>query len=163
MRSRALPDPHVANRKGTGEACMRLLRPHGLSLAALAFGCCVVAAWSGLKQLRWLTVPSRMDDRGMALIAGLPALTGLYFKENLVTNAGLTHLAKRTSLEELELGSARITDAAKPGTIGFHVWGEFPSQIPRPRTTGLIGMVWIWVMKPASPPTGRNRSGRIRR
>ncbi|HPC96453.1 MAG TPA: hypothetical protein PLU87_16010 [Sedimentisphaerales bacterium] len=65
---------------------------------------------AGLQNLRRLTAPNRMDDAGLAHIAGLPALTGLYLQESRVTNAGLRHLAGLQSLEELALGAGRITN-----------------------------------------------------
>ena len=65
---------------------------------------------SGMKELLWLTIPGRMDDNGMAFIAELPALRGLYIKENRITDAGLACLPKLASLEELELGGGKITD-----------------------------------------------------
>ncbi len=65
----------------------------------------------GLQHLRRLTAPDRMDDAGLAHVAKLPGLTGLYLRESRVTNAGLRHLAPLHSLEELALGGGRITDA----------------------------------------------------
>lgn len=65
---------------------------------------------AGLQNLRRLTAPDRMDDAGLAHVARLPALTGLYLQESRVTNAGLRHLAGLQSLEELALGAGRITD-----------------------------------------------------
>ncbi|HNY80716.1 MAG: hypothetical protein RBS72_09305 [Sedimentisphaerales bacterium] len=66
---------------------------------------------AGLQNLRRLTAPDRMDDAGLAHVARLPALTGLYLRESRVTNAGLRHLAGLQGLEELALGAGRITDA----------------------------------------------------
>jgi hypothetical protein len=53
---------------------------------------------TALKSLRRLMVPSRMDDNGMAYVTELPALTGLYLREDCVTSAGLKHLAKLRGL-----------------------------------------------------------------
>ena len=121
---------YIAHLRGL---CMLDLRDTNISGAAMKHV-------TGLKRLQWLTVPGRMDDKGMVLIAEMPWLTGLFFKENLVTNAGLAHLAKLTSLETLELGGTRITDAGlAPGTIaspalpdalgqGIHGFRIQPSQ-----------------------------------
>ena len=98
-----------------GDSCMQyvahLTGLHALDLVNTGISGAAMKCVSGWKQLQWLTLPGRMDDVGMAVIATLPALRGLYFKENQVTNAGLVHLAKLTALEELELGGARISDA----------------------------------------------------
>jgi Leucine-rich repeat (LRR) protein len=86
-----------------------------------------VASMKGLIQL---TVPARMDDQGMALIAGLPSLRGLYLDENRVTDAGLAHVAKLITLEELKLGGGKITDnglvplAQLPHLKYLALWGE---------------------------------------
>jgi len=64
---------------------------------------------SGWQNLRRLTLPNRIDDTGLAHVAGLSILTGLYFRENRVTNAGLKHLAGLQGLEELALGGSRMT------------------------------------------------------
>ncbi len=61
-----------------------------------------------LQHLRRLIAPDRMDDAGLAHAAKLPALTGLYLRENRATNAGLRHLAGLQSLEELALGGGQI-------------------------------------------------------
>lgn len=66
---------------------------------------------AGSQNLRRLTAPDRIDDAGLAHVARLPALTGLYLRESRVTNAGLRHLVGLQSLEELALGTGRITDA----------------------------------------------------
>lgn len=117
-----------------GDSCMQYVAHlsglRALDLAGASVSGAGMKHVVGLKQLRWLTVPGRMDDKGMALIAGLPALTGLYFKETLVTNAGLVHLAKLASLEELELGGARISDAGLAHLAGLPrlryllLWGK---------------------------------------
>jgi len=85
---------------------------------------------SGMKELLWLTIPGRMDDNGMAFIAELPALRGLYIKENRITDAGLAYLPKLASLEELELGGGKITDsglvhlARLPNLKFLLLWGK---------------------------------------
>lgn len=63
------------------------------------------------KKLERLYLPDRITNAGMADVAELHSLKGLYFKINRVTNAGLRHLSKLTSLEELELGGGQIDDA----------------------------------------------------
>jgi len=65
---------------------------------------------AGLQNLRRLTAPNRMDDAGLAHVAGLPALTALYLQETHVTDAGLEHLAGLQTLEELALAGGRITN-----------------------------------------------------
>ncbi len=84
----------------------------------------------GMKDLLWLTVPARMDDKGMVFIAELPVLRGLYIKENRITDGGLAYLSKLASLEELELGGGKITDnglvhlAQLPRLKYLLLWGK---------------------------------------
>ncbi|MHC4639336.1 MAG: leucine-rich repeat domain-containing protein, partial [Planctomycetota bacterium] len=64
------------------------------------------------KKLERLNLPDGTTDAGLADIAELHSLKGLYFQgRNQVTNAGLRHLAKLTSLEELALVSEQVDDA----------------------------------------------------
>jgi len=117
-----------------GDSCMQyvghLTGLHALDLVNTGISGAAMKCVSGWKQLQWLTLPGRMDDGGMTVIATLPALRGLYFKENQVTDAGLVHLAKLASLEELELGGARITDAGLAHLAGLPrlrylvLWGK---------------------------------------
>ena len=85
----------------------------------------------GMKSLERLTLPDQITDDGLADVAELRSLKGLYFKKNRITNAGLRHLAKLSSLEELELGGERIGDAglahvAKlPSLRYLLLWGNF--------------------------------------
>ena len=84
-----------------------------------------------LRSLERLTLPEQITDEGLADIAELPSLKGLYFKNNRVTNDGLHHLAKLTSLEELSLGGDRINDAGlahlskMPNLRYLMLWGNF--------------------------------------
>jgi len=65
-----------------------------------------------LSSLEYLGVPYRVTDKGMADMAALPSLKGIYFPTNCgVTNADLRHLAKLTSLEEVYLAGERVGDA----------------------------------------------------
>ena len=53
---------------------------------------------------------SRVTDDGLAHLAHMTNVTGLYIQDTLVTDAGLVHLAGLTSLKELDLTRARVTD-----------------------------------------------------
>lgn len=66
-----------------------------------------------LQSLEYLALPARVTNKGVAYVAELPSLKGLYFSNmrNRVTNTGLRHLAKLTSLEELYLIGQRMGDA----------------------------------------------------
>jgi len=67
-----------------------------------------------LTDLEYIDIPPRLTDGGLALIAELPLLKGLYFLGRLtsgITNASLRHLGKLTSLEELYICGDRIGDA----------------------------------------------------
>jgi len=67
-----------------------------------------------LKSLEYLDIPPRLTDRGMAYIAELTTLKGLYLggvQISQVTDAGLRHLSKLTSLEELYIRGERMGDA----------------------------------------------------
>lgn len=116
-----------------GDACMQYVA-HLTGLRVLDLDLTNVTGtgmkWiAGLRNLRRLTLPDRMDDAGLAHVATLPALTGLYFRENRVTNAGLKHLAGLQTLEELTLSGGLITD---DGLVHL-------SQLPRLRYLLLRG------------------------
>ena len=67
-----------------------------------------------LTTLEYLDIPPRLTENGLALIAELPLLKGLYFLGRLtsgITNTSLRHLSKMTSLEELYICGDRIGDA----------------------------------------------------
>ena len=67
-----------------------------------------------LTALEYLDTPPRLTDGGLALIAEIPSLKGLYFLGRLtsgITNASLRHLSKLTSLEELYISGDHIGDA----------------------------------------------------
>jgi hypothetical protein len=54
---------------------------------------------------------TRLDDAGMASLAGMRSLAKLYARDTLITDAGLKHLAELRDLTELDLYGTRITDA----------------------------------------------------
>jgi len=66
-----------------------------------------------LGSLEYLDVPDSLTDTGLAYVAELPSLKGLYFecKDSRVTDAGLQHLSKLDSIEELYLKGERMGDA----------------------------------------------------
>lgn len=64
-----------------------------------------------LKSLEYLSMSGEITDVGLAEIAQLQSLKGLYLRESRLTDAGLAHLANLTSLEELALGQGRMTNA----------------------------------------------------
>ena len=64
-----------------------------------------------LQSLERLTLPRGITDKGLASVARLGSLRGLYFKDNQVTDAGLVHLEKLRSLEEMEFGSKYVSAA----------------------------------------------------
>ena len=66
-----------------------------------------------LGSLEYLYVPDSLTDTGLAYVAELPSLKGLYFecKDSRVTDAGLQHLSKLNSIEELYLKGERMGDA----------------------------------------------------
>lgn len=66
-----------------------------------------------LPSLEYLGMPGRVTDIGMAYVAELSSLKGLYFGSmgSRVTDAGLRHLAKLTALKELALWGEQMGDA----------------------------------------------------
>jgi len=75
-----------------------------------------------LKSLEYLEAPPRMTDRGLALVAELPALKGLSVGAtggSPVTDAGLRHLSKLSSLEELYLRGEGMSDAGLAHLAGL--------------------------------------------
>jgi beta-lactamase regulating signal transducer with metallopeptidase domain len=68
---------------------------------------------TNLSSLEYLGVPYRITDKVMAHIAALTSLKGITFPGGGrgVTNAGLRHLSKLTSLEEVYLAGERMGDA----------------------------------------------------
>ena len=100
----SLAGPYSAGAK-PGDRCMEHIR----SLAGLRvlYFTNVNISTKGIslvrdfRHLEYLQVPETVDDEGLACIAGLPNLKGLYFKQNRVTDVGLSHLARLKSLEEL--------------------------------------------------------------
>jgi beta-lactamase regulating signal transducer with metallopeptidase domain/Leucine-rich repeat (LRR) protein len=65
-----------------------------------------------LKSLQALYLPTnRISNRGLAQLTGLPVLKELHLaSQERVTDAGLAHVAKIQSLEQLSIGGPRITD-----------------------------------------------------
>jgi Leucine-rich repeat (LRR) protein len=64
-----------------------------------------------LESLEYLSLSKMLTDEGLAEVAQLKSLKGLYIGESRLTDAGLAHLANLTSLEELALGEGRMTNA----------------------------------------------------
>jgi Leucine-rich repeat (LRR) protein len=66
-----------------------------------------------LGSLEYLHAPDGLTDTGLAYVAELPSLKGLYLegKDSRVTDAGLRHLSKLNSIEELYLKGERMGDA----------------------------------------------------
>ncbi|MHC4187339.1 MAG: M56 family metallopeptidase, partial [Planctomycetota bacterium] len=62
------------------------------------------------KNLERLSLPNGTTNSVMKDVAELRSLKGLYFRNNLVSNAGLAQLGKLSSLEELMLTGERMDD-----------------------------------------------------
>lgn len=52
-----------------------------------------------------------VGDEAMALLAKLPALSGLNLRRSKVTDAGMAHVARMKALKSLTLSGSRVTDA----------------------------------------------------
>ena len=85
------------------------------------------------KALEHLWLPSRVTNEGLNYVAESQSLKRIYFPyftQSKVTNAGLSNLARLTSLEVLSLGGSRIGDAALahvaklPSLRFLQLWGE---------------------------------------
>ena len=64
--------------------------------------------------MEYIDPPGRLTDGGLAIIAEIPTLKGLYLfvkQSSSITNTSLRHLSKLTSLEELHISGDRIGDA----------------------------------------------------
>jgi Leucine-rich repeat (LRR) protein len=100
---------------GPGDSCMRyvahLTGLRTLSLAQTNIGPAGMQHVAGLKELRYLVLPDRIDERGLAPLVGLTSLEGLSFGDNNITDATLEQVARLTSLTQLELGSEKVTEA----------------------------------------------------
>jgi hypothetical protein len=113
--------PHIAGLTG-----LKVLNLYGTNISSKG-----LRYIKDFKKLERLYPPERITNAGLADVAELHSLKGLYFKTNRVTNAGLRHLSKLTSLEELELGGKQIDDAglvhlAKLKSLNYLVlWGYF--------------------------------------
>jgi len=94
-----------------------------LSLESTSVGEQGIRSLLGIKSLERLTLPKGCTDAGLAEVAELRSLRGLYIRENRITNKGVAHLTKLSNLEELSIGGgyrdevgtvhkSRINDAA---------------------------------------------------
>ncbi len=94
---------HIAHLTGLKSLALAV---RGLSLAEME-------SMKGLVSLEYLHAPDGLTDAGLAYVAELPSLKGLYFecKDSRVTDAGLRHLSKLNSIEELYLKGERMGDA----------------------------------------------------
>lgn len=93
--------PHIAHLTGLKSLSAAHITDKGLEFI------------SNFKSLEYLHFRNRVTDRGMAYVAELPLLRGLYIEamDSRITDAGLQHLSKATSLEELALWGERMGDA----------------------------------------------------
>lgn len=65
----------------------------------------------GLKNLEYIRVPERMDNSGLAVLAGLKSLKNIYFTNSRVTNSALANLEKLPELQYLSFtGDRQIVD-----------------------------------------------------
>ncbi|UCD50849.1 MAG: hypothetical protein JSW27_25405 [Phycisphaerales bacterium] len=117
LYSLSLPAP-ATDRAKASDACMplvaRLTGLKRLNLYQTAITNRGLRHITKLQSLEYLDAPRRMSDSGLAHVAELPSLKGLYIgagSDSAVTDAGLRHLAKLTSLEELYLRGERMGDA----------------------------------------------------
>jgi hypothetical protein len=93
--------PHIAHLTGLKSLSAAHITDKGLEFI------------SNFKSLEYLHFRNRVTDRGMAYVSELPLLRGLYIEamDSRITDAGLQHLSKATSLEELALWGERMGDA----------------------------------------------------
>jgi Leucine-rich repeat (LRR) protein len=93
--------PHIAHLTGLKSLSVPHITDKGLEFI------------SNFKSLEYLNLRNRVTDRGMAYVAELPLLRGLYIEamDSRITDAGLQHISKATSLEELVLWGERMGDA----------------------------------------------------
>ena len=84
-----------------------------LALAVRGLSLVEMESIKALVSLEYLHAPDGLTDAGLAYVAELPSLKGLYFecKDSRVTDAGLRHLSKLASIEELYLKGERMGDA----------------------------------------------------
>ena len=87
-------------------AGLKVLMLHETTISPKGFG-----LLRNLKYLERLSLSKGLTDEGLAEIAQLQSLKGLYLGESQVTNAGLAQLGNLTALEELELSQGRMTNA----------------------------------------------------
>jgi Leucine-rich repeat (LRR) protein len=68
---------------------------------------------TSLRSLEYLSLPDRITDAGLAHVAGLTCLKGLYLTggKSRISDEGLRHISRISSLEELYLGGEYMTDA----------------------------------------------------
>lgn len=98
--------------KGPGLAGLR-----GTQVTELDFGWNSItdeqlAGIKDLTQLRSLTLPDDITDKGMPHLAGLVNLTKLVLEDTNITDAGLAHLKNLKQLQELDLSSTKISKAS---------------------------------------------------
>jgi Leucine-rich repeat (LRR) protein len=93
--------PHIAHLTG-----LRVLELEDTLISAKG-----IKYLHNLKSLERLSISKVLIDNGLAEVAQIQSLKGLYLRESRITNAGLAHLANLTSLEELALGQGRMTNA----------------------------------------------------
>lgn len=86
---------------------------NSLALAVRGLSLVEMESIKALVSLEYLHAPDGLTDAGMAYVAELPSLKGLYFecKDSRVTDAGLQHLSRLNSIEELYLKGERMGDA----------------------------------------------------
>jgi Leucine-rich repeat (LRR) protein len=84
-----------------------------LALAVRGLSHVEMESIKALVSLEYLHAPDGLTDAGLAYVAELPSLKGLYFecKDSRVTDAGLRHLSELNSIEELYLKGERMGDA----------------------------------------------------
>ena len=98
-----------------------------LALAVRGLSLVEMESIKALGSLEYLHAPDGLTDAGLAYVAELPSLKGLYFecKDSRVTDAGLRHLSKLNSIEELYLKGERMGDA---GLVFLATWHSEPAR-----------------------------------
>jgi hypothetical protein len=109
----ALPTDRVRPSDGYMEHIARLTGLKSLALGISSVTDADVQRITNLASLEYLHLPDQIGDTGLAYVAELPSLKGLYIEcaNSRLTDAGLRLLAKTKSLEELYLRGERMGDA----------------------------------------------------